>query len=574
MNAPAHARLLIVDDEAAQLRALCDILQQEGYVTRGVAGAREALAALREEPFDALLTDLSMPQVDGITLLRACREIDRDLACIVMTGHATVSTAVEALKSGAIDYLTKPFNVKQILAVLSRALELRWLQLENIQLRESVSIYELARAITQGLSEAEVVERTLASAAALSDCRAVYMLRPSGAAEPVLRLAGQAGPDVQPVTDLAPPAAVLADWLQYASRELEALTAESSASALVAHPFDRALGIALPIQTAGQLFGILGFSSSQSRRRMRIGQLKTLDVLARTAATAFARAALVTELRDINQALEQRVEERTRELEMANRDLESFAYSISHDLRQPLSVIEGFCELFRAEFGAGVPPGGQPLLEQIWSGTRRMSKLIDDLLHFSRMGRAPLERLRVPLRAMVLEVSARLMQPRREPPAAVQVGDLPDCWGDPALIEQVLVNLLANAIKFSAGRSPARIEVGVLRRGDEAVYYVRDNGVGFDMRYAEKLFGVFQRLHTADEFEGTGIGLSIVHRIVTRHGGKVWADSRKGEGATFYFTLAGPAVRAEAGAALEKCEVGSPDSPVRERDAATRWNVS
>jgi light-regulated signal transduction histidine kinase (bacteriophytochrome) len=193
-----------------------------------------------------------------------------------------------------------------------------------------------------------------------------------------------------------------------------------------------------------------------------------------------------------------------------------------------------------------------------------MSKLIDDLLHFSRMGRAPLESLRVPLRTLVLEVIARLTATRSGPQAVVQVGELPDCWGDPALIEQVLVNLISNALKFSAGRDPARIEVGSLRQADETVYYVRDNGVGFDMRYAQKLFGVFQRLHTADEFEGTGIGLSIVHRIVTRHGGKAWADSRKGEGTTMYFTLPGAPAGAAPGAALKECEDGSERSPVRE----------
>jgi signal transduction histidine kinase len=388
MNAAAAARLLIVDDEAAQLRALCDILSQEGYVTRGFPGGREALAALREEPFDALLTDLMMPQIDGLSLLRACHEMDHDLACIVMTGHATVATAVEALKAGAVDYVMKPFNVSQILAVLERALELRRLQLEN-------------------------------------------------------------------------------------------------------------------------------------------------------------------------KALAQSVAERTRELEQANRDLESFSYSVSHDLRQPLNSVEGFCELFRDDFAAAVPADGQQLLERIWSGTRRMSKLVDDLLHFSRMGRAPLESLRVPLRTLALEVLARLTATREGPPAVVEVGELPDCWGDPSLIEQVLVNLLSNALKFSSGRDPARIELGSLRQGDKTVYYVRDNGAGFDMRYAQKLFGVFQRLHTADEFEGTGIGLSIVHRIVTRHGGKVWPDSRKGEGTTMYFTLPGAPAGPAPGAALQDCDGGS-----------------
>jgi signal transduction histidine kinase len=543
MSPAAPVRLLIVDDEVAQLTALCDILGQEGYFTRGFTAGREAIAALRAEPYDVLLTDLMMPQIDGITLLRACREIDRDLACIVMTGHATVATAVDALKAGALDYVMKPFNVSQILAVLARALGTRRLHLENIQLRETVSIYELARAITQDLAHQEVVERTIAAAVALTDAAAAYVLVPASSASSgsgALRLAAAAGPAALPFGQALPEGKTLSDWLARVSTELEALPVRGSADALFEHPFDPAIGAALPIATSGSFFGVLGFTSTRPGRRVSVGQLKALDVLARTAATAFATAALVRELRAMNESLEQRVNERTRELEMVNQDLESFSYSVSHDLRQPLTVIEGFCDIFRTQFAASVPQDGLRMLEQIGSGASRMSKLISDLLHFSRMGRQPLERVPIPLRSLVLQVIARLRAPLGDRPLSVRVAELPDCFGDPALLEQVLVNLLSNALKFTAGRDPAEIEIGTLRQGEETVYYVRDNGVGFDMRYAEKLFGVFQRLHTAQEFEGTGIGLSIVHRIVSRHGGRVWADSRKEVGTTFYFTLPAP----------------------------------
>jgi len=153
-----------VDDEAPLLRALCDTLKHEGYLTQGFTSGHEAIAALQEQSFDLLLTDLTMPELDGIALLRACREIDRELACVVMTGQGTIATAVDALQTGALDYVLKPFTVNSILPVLARALATRRLQLENIQLRESVSIYELSRAITQGLEHGEVVERTLAAA--------------------------------------------------------------------------------------------------------------------------------------------------------------------------------------------------------------------------------------------------------------------------------------------------------------------------------------------------------------------------------------------------------------------------
>jgi signal transduction histidine kinase/FixJ family two-component response regulator len=539
MSAVPAPRIVIVDDEAAQMRALCDTLGQEGYSTQGFTSGREALAVLRERPFDLLLTDLMMPEIDGITLIRACHEIDRDLACIVMTGHGTVPTAVAALKEGAHDYVLKPFKVNSIVTAIGRALAMRRLQIENIQLRESVSIYELARSITQDLTPEEIVRRTLAAALRQSDAAAAYVLMPDPARAGV-RVAGSTGSGAVALECAPLPEDALPRWVALAVGELEALESHAEPQVLFAHPFDARIGVALPIIAAGKLFAILGFSSSRAARRISPGQLKALDVLARTAATAFAAATLVAELRRLNDELEQRVLERTRDLEAANQDLESFSYSVSHDLREPLRTIEGFCEMFRVEFEASVPEPGRRILERIWVGAGRMTQLINDLLHFSRSGRQPLGCQKVALRELVLEIVGRLRESLGDRPLTVQIGDLPDCFADRALLEQVLVNLLSNAFKFSARRNPARVEVGVLRQGEALVYYVRDNGVGFDMRHAEKLFGVFQRLHTREDFEGTGIGLSIVHRIITRHGGRVWADSRPDEGTTLYFSLPTP----------------------------------
>ena len=531
------ARLLIVDDEAALLRALCDTLQHAGYFTQGFTSGREAIAALREQSFDLLLTDLTMPETDGIELLRACREIDRELACIVMTGQGTIATAVDALKAGALDYVLKPFKMNGLLPVLARALATRSLQLENIQLRESVSIYELSRAIPQGLEHGEVVERTLAAAGQHSHVSAVYLLVPTDDGR-ALHLAGKAGPGAQPLEN----AALLLQgsgeqWVDQAREQLEAQDGDGDSRVFFVHPFDARIGVALPIVAGGKFFGVLGFSSSRSQQRISPGQLKALEILARTAATAFETATLVSQLRRMNEELELRVRERTHDLEIANRDLEAFSYSVSHDLREPLRAVEGFCEMFRTEFGPSVPEPGRRILERIWSGASRMTQLVNDLLHFSRFSREPLHRLSVPLRELVLQIVARLKEPPGEHQPSVVVGDLPDCFGDRSLLEQVLINLLSNAFKFSAGRDPPHIEVGALRQGADTVYYVRDNGVGFDMRYADKLFGVFQRLHPREAFEGTGIGLSIVHRIITRHGGRVWADSRPDEGTTLYFSL-------------------------------------
>lgn len=360
--------ILIVDDEAPHVRALCDTLELEGYAPKGCESGAAALDLMSKGSFELLLTDLMMPGMDGIELITAALAVDADIAGIVMTGHATIDTAVKAMKAGACDYIVKPFRMNQLLPVIARALE--------------------------------------------------------------------------------------------------------------------------------------------SRR-----------------------------LKRLNKELEQRIRERTRELEVANRDLEAFAYSVSHDLRAPLRVIQGFCEMFLEDHAASVPPEGLKLLGNVVSGTENLSELIEALLKFARCGREPLSVRRVSMRALVGEVLAELA--RQHPERSVQVSAEPlgDCWADPLLLRQVLVNLISNAYKFTAGRDPACIDIRSEPAENQTTYLVKDNGAGFDMKYAAKLFGVFQRLHTQSEFKGTGIGLSIVQRIIERHGGQVRAEGMPGQGATFRFSL-------------------------------------
>lgn len=350
------------------MTALCRTLELEGYSIVGFTSAHKALEHLAQHQFDVLLTDLMMAEMDGISLLRSAQDIDRDLAGVVMTGHGTVDTAVKALQAGALDYVLKPFRLDNLLAVLTRALTIRRLRIEN--------------------------------------------------------------------------------------RELQV-----------------------------------------------------------------------------------RIQERTRELEQSNADLESFSYSVSHDLRAPLRAIEGFCGIFMQDYASQVPPDGRDLLANVCAGTARMHRLIDDLLHLARFSRQPLETDTVEMGNLVRRVAANLIEQERERGVQLRIDELPNCKGDGSLLEHVLTNLLSNAIKFTGKRNPAQIEVGSFRSTSEQVYYVRDNGVGFDMKYSDKLFGVFQRLHSQAEFVGTGIGLSIVHRIIRRHGGRTWAEGELQKGATFYFSL-------------------------------------
>jgi signal transduction histidine kinase len=382
MSLPPLARLLIVDDEAAQVTALCRTLHSQGYSTTGVGSGSEALSALRTAaagagPFDILITDLMMPEMDGITLLRAAQEIDRDLVGLVMTGHGTIDTAVEAMKSGALDYILKPFNLSTIVPVLVRALSVRGLRLANAELLQRVD------------------ERT-------------------------------------------------------------------------------------------------------------------------------------TELRAAN-----------RELESANRDLEAFTSSVSHDLRQPLNAVIGFSEFLISEKPGPLSAQQKEYLGHIYGGGQQLLRLTDDLLHFARLGQQPLKKETVNIGKLVSEILHELQEAEPDRPVELRVSALPDAQADHALLRQVFVNLLSNAFKFTRHVPDPVIDVDGRQQAGECAYAIRDNGAGFDMSQAQRLFTIFQRLHSAKEFEGTGVGLSIVQRIVERHGGRIWAEATVGKGANFTFTLPG-----------------------------------
>jgi two-component system, sensor histidine kinase and response regulator len=362
------ARLLIVDDESAQMRALCETLGLEGYATHGFISAQQALAELRPGEFDLLLTDLMMPEMDGITLINAARRIDSTLGAVVMTGHGTIDTAVQAMQIGALDYILKPFKLNVILPVISRALDVQRLRRENAELQE-------------------------------------------------------------------------------------------------------------------------------------------------------------------------REQRRSEELAAAYQDLEAFSYSISHDLRAPLRTIDSFAQILEDDFAQALDEEGRRVVGIIRRGSQKMDQLIVGLLEFSRAGRERLDLDRIDMTVLARSAAAEVMAAYTGPKALIDIADLPAAAGDATVIRQVWCNLIGNALKYSAKRPEPRVRISGRIEDREAIYQVEDNGAGFDMRYADKLFGVFQRLHRTEDFSGTGVGLAIVHRIVARHGGRIWAQGAPDAGACFQFAL-------------------------------------
>jgi signal transduction histidine kinase len=253
-------------------------------------------------------------------------------------------------------------------------------------------------------------------------------------------------------------------------------------------------------------------------------------------------------LGEAHDRLEQQVQERTAQLHVANADLEAFSYSVSHDLRAPLRHITAFSQILSEDFGAKMDPNAQQHLNRVLKGAKNMGRLIDDLLKMAQIGRNELVRASTGLNSLLQDVLGDLQPELENRQIEWHIGNLPSVECDPGLMKQVFANLLSNAVKYTRGREIAVIEVGQVAEEGAPILFVRDNGAGFDERYAAKLFGVFQRLHRAEDFEGTGVGLSTVQRILRKHGGEIWAKSEVDKGATFFFSL-GAGAHAHAGAA-------------------------
>lgn len=284
----------------------------------------------------------------------------------------------------------------------------------------------------------------------------------------------------------------------------------------------------VPIRTIDPIGAIGNYWAEQ--RQPTEGEIWLLQSLADITAVTMENVQMYSEL-------EQRVKERTEQLESVNKDLEAFSYTVSHDLQAPLRIMNSYASILKEDYAGALPEEGKKITQKISDSGNNLSALINHLLDFFRTGKKLPHKSITGMTGMVSEISREFEQQEENRNIKFTIKELPEAMADPVLIRQVWINLISNAVKYTKKQPEAIIEIGAAKNGKDSTYYVKDNGVGFDMRYYNKLFGVFQRLHSVKDFEGSGIGLATVQKIVNRHGGKIWADAKPGEGASFYFSL-------------------------------------
>ena len=491
----AENTILVVNDQPDQLELMSTLLRHAGYRVLNAFDGYEGFAIAKREQPDMVISDVLMPRANGIELCRLLRA-DSDLSAtpilLASALRKDTESVVEGLQAGADDYLEAPYDSMRLIAQVARHLE-RKRYIDAV--RESENKYRM------------LIEQASDGIFILDQCgdfvevnsRACEIL--GYECEEFLKLN---------IMDLIP-----ADDLTNAQLSFAKL--QAGKTILSERRLRRKDGTVIQAEISANM---LGDGRIQAIAR---------DITERKRAEE--------EIRTLNETLEWRVAERTAQLEEANKELESFSYTVSHDLRAPLRFISGLGDLLLKRVGSDLDQTGRHYLEVISESVKQAGDLIDDLLDFSRMGRAEMSQTVISMNPLVQETLRMLDSETTGRTVVWQIDHLPEVQGDPSMLKMVWQNLLANAIKYTRTRAEAVIQVGSISNGHEQIFFVRDNGVGFDMQYVDKLFGVFRRLHDAKEFEGTGIGLANVRRIIHRHGGRTWAEGKVGVGATVYFSL-------------------------------------
>lgn len=562
---------ILVAEDDPEARELLILLLGGGYRVLEASDGLEAFDILSRQAPDLLITDIVMPRMDGYELVRRVREDKRmaHLPVIFCSASYHEREVREMARSlGVVNTIAKPYDIDVVRDIVQEAIAARGSSLPAASpsslsedatrcMREAQERLNAMIAFTRRLS-AERDERGIARCASnaareilLAQCAQVFVGRgqngelsvASGLAEDALEqlLASQMYRDLR---------AVVAE--EGGSAMFPMAPAESQIEPEHAKPGDFVSMLGVPIASASRTYGYLCVLNRIGLGAFTDEDLGIARAIAAQVAVAYEnavrcreleseiarRSTMEDEVRRLNRELEKRVGERTAELERANRELETFSYSVAHDLRSPLRSIDAQVQML---ISGGMGKLQRPVLvqlEQIRRGAQHMSALIDGLLALSRVRHVEMHRKPVALNALVTRAIDMLSVEAGERAIEWQVHALPTVECDEGLMLQAILNMLGNAVKYTRPRSRAVIEIGY-ERGEKPNVYIRDNGVGFDMQYASKLFGLFQRLHRQDEFEGTGIGLATVSRIIERHKGRIWADSTVGEGAVFRFCLPG-----------------------------------
>ena len=552
-----NSEILVVDDTLPNLELLTRLLTSEGYKARPANSGELALASANAKAPDLILLDVKMPGLDGHEVCRRFKseERNRDIPVIFISALDDMEDKVKGFEAGGLDYITKPFHPAEVLARVKIHLELRRVQKElkssymeveervrqrtmeleeaNKKLKEEITerkkaeeqLHKVASAAQRSRAELEAVIQSMVGGVVVFDMTGNVVLINKAEA----KICGYASPE-EMKRDLA-----------YFAQSYALTYPDGRQVPLEDWPIARVLRgesvVNLELRgcrlATGQqwFFSFSGNPVKDSQGNQILAAIVTRDIS--------EQKKNEEEIHKLNTKLEQRVVERTSQLEAANKELETFSYSVSHDLRAPLRGIDGWSLALLEDYYDNLDNDAKVYISRVRSETQRMGQLIDDMLKLSQIGRTAMHLTHVDLSSLALKITSRLKEenPSRKIDFAIQ----PDmsAEGDEHLLEIALTNLLNNAVKFTGRCEQARVEFRSEEMDGGCVYFVRDNGAGFDMSYAQKLFGAFQRMHRMTEFPGTGVGLATVQRIIHQHGGKIWADAKVDHGATFYFTIQG-----------------------------------
>ena len=495
---------LLIEDNPGDVRLILEMLAESSETHFDLEFADRLASGLRRlatERVDVILLDLGLPDGQGLETFIKAQAQAHDVPILVLTNLDDQNLALKAVQLGAQDYLVKgQIDGQVLLRAIRYAVERKRVEEE---LRESEERFRL---LIESVKDYAIIlldpDGRIASWNAGAERITGYRLEEIAA---------------QPFSYFYP----RADGRHEKSERL----VETAAAEGRIEDEDWC------VRKDGTLFwaSVLLTALRDEDNYLRGFSLVLRDITERKHAEE--------EIRRLNEELEQRVVERTAQLEAANKELESFSYSVSHDLRAPLRAISGFANALIEDYLEQLDAEGQHYLNIISESAVQMGRLIDDLLAFSRLGRKEIDREEVDMTHLANSVFTELKAASPERKIHFKVEPLPPALGDRAMLRQVWVNLLSNAIKFTRLKKSAVIEIGGRAETNQNIYYVKDNGAGFEMEYADKLFGVFQRLHAADEFEGSGVGLAIVQRVIHRHGGQVWGEGKVKHGATIHFAL-------------------------------------